>query len=252
MTAKDRWTALLTGLTVSLAMTGCTMAKPALQETRELELDVEPGSLFEIDAGAGSLSLRGDAKTTAARVEAAIYQVRPHEDYELTLESDGEGGARLRSHTRSGPGMGRDHIDLSIHVPESLQVRIKDGSGSIRVSDLRGRLDIDDGSGSIRVASIEADVFIDGGSGSVDLQDTAGNVFVDDGSGSITVRNSGGDVTIDDGSGSITVRDTAGTVTVTDGSGSITVDGAVDFELLEDGSGSVNLDNIRSRESVQD
>ena len=231
----------------ALVSTACSMTSPTLQETRELELTVSPETTFIVDAGSGSLSVQGEAGLEMIMVEAEIWQVTANEDYTLTLEADGDERARLVADTDSGFGRNNDHIDLSIRVPDSLSVRVNDGSGSIRVRDLAGSVDIEDGSGSIDITQIGGDVTLDDGSGSIAIDNVDGNIRIDDGSGSITIAGTGGDVRIDDDSGSITVRNTGGKVAVGDGSGSITVDGAADFELLEDGSGSVNLDNIRSR-----
>ena len=211
----------------ALILGACSLSNPTLQETRDLELVVSADSRFEIEAGAGKLILEGD-EGTSIRIQAEIYQTIASDDYRLILESDGDQGARLISETTStGLGMS-DYIDLSIRVPASVKLRIEDGSGSIRISNLTNILDIDDGSGSITISNV------------------GGTITVDDSSGSLSIENAGGDVMIDDGSGSITVVDTAGTVTIRDGSGSITVREAGDFELLEDGSGSVNLKGIRN------
>jgi len=230
-----------------LALSGCMAGTPELQETREMELTVSAGSELIIDVGAGSLSVEGDSQTGPVRVIAESWQVSANDDYTLALERHGENGARLEAHTGSGFGSGNDRIDLVVHAPESLRVRIDDGSGSMAVRSLTGDLDIRDGSGSIRVESIGGNVTIEDGSGSLRTDNIAGNLSIDDGSRSIGIQGTGGDVHIDDGSGSITVQRTAGTVTVSDGSGSIEVDGAEDFRLLEDGSGSVSTRNIRSR-----
>ena len=239
-------------LIAALAATGCSLSSPTLQDTRELELAVDPGSRFVIDAGAGSLSLQGDAQSSAIHVSAEIYQVEPNEDYTLALESDDTGGARLESHADSGGFGNNDRIDLSIRIPRSLLIRLNDGSGSVTINDLGGDIDIEDGSGSISIGNVSADVTIDDGSGSLLVETAGGNVRIDDGSGSITLRDITGDIDIDDGSGSITVNNAGGVVTVADGSGSITINGAHDFELLDDGSGSVNLENIRRQESGPD
>jgi hypothetical protein len=229
-----------------LGAAACTMRQPTLQETRNLELSVPAGSRFVIEAGSGPLELEGDETAEAIEVEAEIWQVEANDGYTLSLETDGKGAARLVSRHESRIGMNADYIGLSIRVPASLEVRIDDGSGSIRVSGLAGNLEIEDGSGSIRISAIGGNVTVDDGSGSFGAEDVGGSLSIDDGSGSITISDVGGDVTIDDGSGSITVRNVTGIVTVSDGSGSITVDGAEDFELRDDGSGSVNLDNIRA------
>lgn len=230
-----------------MTLSACTTAQPTLQETRELELTVAPGSRLFVEAGAGSMELSGDPTTGAVSVVAEIYQVDPSDDYTLTLEADDDGSARLVAVSSDRMLSGSDRIDLSIRVPASLQVDINDGSGSLRVSGLASDLAIEDGSGSIAVSSIEGSVTIDDGSGSLTVQDVSGSLEVVDGSGSITIERIGGDVVIDDGSGSISVAGVGGTVTVDDGSGSINVDGAGDFELIDDGSGSVQLNDIASR-----
>jgi len=237
-----RLPALFVALTVAA---GCSFADPKLQETVELELTVESGSRFVVDAGAGSLVLRGESGADRIRVTAEIYQTEANDDYTLTLGTGDDGAPTLISQVDSGVGMNNDHINLEIRVPESLQLDLTDGSGSIRVSGIAGPLIVDDGSGSLRVEDIGADVTIDDGSGSIGVENVRGSLRIDDGSGSITVRQTAGDVTIDDGSGSITVDGSGGVVTVRDGSGSINVDGAADFELLSDGSGSVNVSNLR-------
>ncbi|MBY6204250.1 hypothetical protein [Halomonas denitrificans] len=210
------------------ALGACSFGQPTLQETRELELSVDPGSTLVIEAGAGPLTVTGD-DGDAIRVEAGIYQRSANDDYRLVLEVDGDDGARLVAEAASNLFGSSDYIDLSIRVPRTMRLRIDDGSGSIRISSIDGDVEIEDGSGSITAEGL------------------GGDILVEDGSGSISIEGVAGDVTIDDGSGSIDVRDVGGTVTVSDGSGGIDVRDAGDFELLDDGSGGVELRGIRSR-----
>lgn len=218
-------------MTAAMICTACSFSSPTLQDTRELQTPIADGGRFEIDAGAGSLTLRGDDASTAIHVRAEIYQTTANDDYTLTLELQDDNRARLVAEAASSFGGGSDRIDLSITVPRMLDVAIVDGSGSTLVEMLSGDLNIDDGSGSIRVTDVQGSVVIEDGSGSIVVTDVSGNVDIDDGSGSISVRNIGGKVT------------------VSDGSGSIDVDGADDFELADDGSGSVTTRNIRSRQA---
>lgn len=222
---------MATVVSTVMICTACSFSPPTLQETRELETTIADGGRLEIDAGAGSLTLRGDETSNVIKVRAEIYQVTANDDYTLTLELQDDNRARLVAD--AGPSFGgrSDRIDLSITVPAKLEVTIIDGSGSLSVETLIGDLEIEDGSGSIRVSDI------------------LGNVTIEDGSGSIVITGVSGNVSIDDGSGSISVSDTGGKVTVSDGSGSIDVDGADDFRLEDDGSGSVTTRNIRRRDS---
>lgn len=225
-------------------LTACTTAGPKLQETRQLELAIPADTLFRIDAGAGSLSLQGEAGRDVIRVEAEIWQLTPSDDYTLTLELEDNGTARLV--TSSGAGAADERIDLDIRVPEPIRLDVTDGSGSLEIAGITGPLFVRDGSGSIRIEDTGADITIQDGSGSLRVDNTGGQLRIEDSSGSITVSNTAEDVAITDDAGSISVSETGGVVTISDGSGSISVDGAEDFELLRNGSGSVNVDNIRS------
>jgi len=230
---------------ILLSGSACSLGQAALQDTRDLELAIAPDASFTIEVGAGSMRVEGVAGADRITVRAEIYQHRANDDYTLALESTDDGHARLRAHP--GKGWNRDHIDLTIRVPDSLKLRIDDGSGSIEISNLAGPVQIDDGSGSLRIDSIDGPVRITDGSGSLRANDIAGDLTIDDGSGSITIDGVQGAVQIIDGSGSIAVSNVSGKVTISDGSGSINVDTAGDFELVDDGSGSVNLINIGPR-----
>ncbi len=201
-----------------------------LQDTQTLRLSVDDISQLRLDVGAGKLHVTGDPQLDEIVVEAEIYQRKANDDYKLTLEKKSSSRALLIADANTGSGWGSwnndSWIDLTVHVPASLNLDIDDGSGEIKVRDIDGTLDIDDGSGEI------------------DIRQIVGDVFIDDGSGSIYARDLGGDVEIDDGSGSIKVFNAGGDVVVSDGSGSIDVDGAANFVLDDDGSGGVDVENV--------
>ena len=94
---------------------------------------------------------------------------------------------------------------------------IDDGSGKIRIEDIRGSIDIKDGSGSIQIDEIKGDVRVTDGSGSILIQHVDGNVTLADYSGSIDIsditknvfiRQTGtGELEIDRVKGKITTHD---------------------------------------------
>lgn len=215
------------------------------EETRDLRLDGAALSRLDIDAGAGSLTVTGDAAASDIVVVATIRvpgrnddkaKTRIDEDMQLTLTTNGD-RARLESHFESGAWNWGDQptIDLEVRLPARLE------------------LTIDDGSGSLRVAGVDGDIHIDDGSGSLSLSDAGGRVTIDDGSGSVSVEDVSGELRIIDGSGSIRVNDTADSVYIEDGSGSITVqDVAGDFIVDSDGSGGLRFKRIQGRVEVPD
>ena len=237
----NKLTVPICALTTALLLASCAVMNNAeLQESRQLELDAQRLSEMYIDVGAGRLAVRGTADSDRVRITAEVWQVKASDDYVLKLVQDGR-RAVLEADIDSGSG---DRIDLIVSVPEQLRLDIRDGSGSIDLMDVRSDVRIDDGSGSIKVRNLGGALEIEDGSGSLSVLDIRGDITINDGSGSISVRDAGGDLDIRDGSGSITVQGIVGVVRINDGSGSISVDGAADFGLLSDGSGSVNTRNI--------
>jgi hypothetical protein len=206
------------------------------EEVRNLEVDAGGVSEFFIDAGAGSLTVNGDAGAKLIEVTATIQvdtgdEEKAHKAISkrltLTLEKNGD-RATLKSFFDNGMWGGTDgSIMLEITMPTGIALHVDDGSGSIVIEDVEADVEIDDGSGSIKIYNV-------------------GAIDIDDGSGSIDIRNASGDVVIVDGSGSIKVEAVNGSVTIDDGSGSISVDDIEnDLIIVEDGSGGVSVSNVR-------
>ncbi|MCH8098803.1 MAG: hypothetical protein IIB74_00050 [Proteobacteria bacterium] len=202
-------------------------------ETRYLELDTDDIEVLSIDAGAGSMDIKGIAGASAISVKAVIEISDTNVDEamkiierNMTLSLEQKGTvAHLKAWFEHGfLNFGSDdgRIDIEVKVPQGIAVIIDDGSGSIDVVDLMADISIDDGSGSIDVSNV-AHVKIDDGSGSIDVSHVSGDVSIIDGSGSINVRGVQGSVTIDDGSGSIKISDVEEDLIITgDGSGGLT------------------------------
>jgi len=208
-------------------------------EVRELKLDIDGIDELVVEAGAGSMDVRGVAGLDSIVVNATVAV--PDADQKdatkviekkmrLSLKRNGD-SAKLDSWFEQGLfGKGSDaRIDLDISVPTRIDISIDDGSGSIDISDVLAAVSIDDGSGSIHLNNVT-------------------NIQIDDGSGSINIANASGDVAIVDGSGSITVRSVGGSVTIDDGSGGIDVsDVEQDLIIVDDGSGGFRFSDVRGR-----
>lgn len=206
-------------------------------EVRDLQLDADGIDSLEINAGAGSMEVKGVAGLDGIVVKATIVVSDADDDeaarviskkMQLSLEKRGDQAQLLSDFDDGFMGRGTNaRIDLEVTLPAGLAVKIDDGSGSIVIMD------------------VESDVRIDDGSGSIDVQNVA-NLVIDDGSGSIDVARASGDVAVTDGSGSISIRSVAGSVTIDDGSGSIKVsDVEEDLVIVDDGSGGLKFSDIR-------
>jgi len=223
-----------------------------------LTLPVNGINSINIECGAGYLKVSGNENLSEIRVRAEISipyasQSRAREiienELDLSLETRG-GRAVLRSehHRVAGGLFRRDYsvvVNLTVVVPENLQMRINDGSGEIDIRNLMGNLSINDGSGETNINDIRGDVSIDDGSGELAVSEVTGNLDIDDGSGEIMVRRVQGNVNVDDGSGNMDIADVGGSITIRDGSGNITVrDVDQDVQVRESGSGGVWIENV--------
>ena len=214
------------------------------EETRNLTLDAAGIDGVEIEAGAGSLEIRGSADAKAISV-IAIIQVPAKEekarkivenDLVLTLERVDDSAVLKGYFESSGWSWGDSpSVQLTVEVPDRMTLNIEDGAGSIKVWDVSGDIAVEDGSGSLEMTNV------------------GGDIDIEDGSGSLVVDGVGGDISIDDGSGSITVQNVRGSVTVDDGSGGINVsDVGADLIIEDDGSGSLNFARINGRVEKND
>jgi DUF4097 and DUF4098 domain-containing protein YvlB len=213
----------------------------AFETTRALNLPAQGIKRFEIEAGAGSLTVTGREGLTAIEVKAEIVARHVGDEdmdgflkdrVELSLEKRGEVAvlvSRVRDRIRLFSFGDDAVINLTVSVPEDMPLEIDDGSGNLVVEDVAA-VKIDDGSGSIRVDRIAGEVKIDDGSGGIEIDDVKGDVSVDDGSGEILIRRVGGTVTIDDGSGSIDIKDVE-----------------KDVRLVRTGSGGVDVSNVKGQ-----
>ena len=246
---------LLSLSALTLALTGCVInvnaqsANVSLQET--LSLETSSISSFDIDAGAGSLIIKGDDASTAINVQADI-RTTDERNYTLVLDSSG-GTARLVAKHNSHMGYWKGSsptIDLTITMPSHLALDIDDGSGNIQITNIANNLYLKDGSGSASIENIKGNVKIDDGSGGLVVRDIQGNIDLNDGSGGLTIANVTGDVEINDGSGELTIKDVTGKVTIDDGSGSIEVSRAGSLEIIESGSGGLSISEIEGEVDI--
>ncbi len=214
------------------------------KDVRELDVDASGVTGLQIDAGAGTLEVKGipDADRIFVTATIEIENTKDEAAYELmdrhlvlslAIKDD---QAHLDAGFEHGTWSNKHNarVNLEVRVPESLALVIEDGSGSIRIADMISPVKVDDSSGSIDVFG-SGDLDIEDGSGSIDVEGVAGDLRIDDGSGSTNVRDVTGSVYIDDGSGSIRVRHVERDLIVTNaGSGSLSyanVGGVVEGDI---------------------
>ena len=232
------------------------------QETKHLKLSTNGINSLEIHCGAGSLDIKCVRDLTnigvTARIEVDNLRGEDLQNYiDRSVKLDlmkGRNKAILLSEIEMQPQIMADaRINLVVEIPFNLNVKIFDGSGSVRVDNLIGNLLILDDSGKIKVENVTGTVTIDDGSGTVVVENITGNVKVKDGSGSIGVDYIIGDVFISDGSGDMLVRHVTGNVNVKDGSGDIDISEVSQNVFIgEAGSGELNIERIKGKLTVRE
>ena len=234
-----------------------------MSETLNLAMPVEGIETLVVKCGAGSLNLRGVSTSDKIKISAQIEGENLSDDefkelvqknvhialdkkaHQSILQSD------LKLPVKKDPDT---RINLRIEIPETINVKIFDGSGSIDVRTLQANLQIDDDTGSIKIKNISGEVRIGDSSGSIAVEDIAGNVFVTDGSGSIAIESVQGDLNVKDGSGKITIVDVEGNVTISDGSGTIEIQDVERNVLIiirEEGSGLVEVEGVKGKVTIR-
>ncbi|RLD16119.1 hypothetical protein DRI50_02625 [candidate division KSB1 bacterium] len=227
-------------------------------DTRVLNLDSQGITTLKADCGAGFLKINGSPSAEQIMVTANI---RPKglnskklaKVVELNLKRVGS-TAVLVSRAKNanhdlfdwifGGNSDNIEIDLTIEIPQNLNLKITDGSGSTEIKSVHGKVEITDGSGSLTISKITGPLHITDGSGSILIQDIKGDCQINDGSGSMTLEHITGNVDITDGSGGILVNHVDGAIEIVDGSGEINLDHVTQTVTVRDGSGDINASNV--------
>ena len=252
-----------TAVTFSLA--ACLAAAPAFAEDcvqraeREAALDAGGVRAIRIEAGAGELRVEGKPGLTRVEARGTACAATPSLLDQVRLHATREGDTivvRVETPESSSWGWNDSspRLDLTVHVPPMVALRVNDGSGAASIASV-GPLEMRDGSGELTVTDVTGAVTIHDGSGTVTLTRVTGDVRISDGSGSLIVREVRGSVTVDeDGSGEIEVGNVSGSVTVErDGSGSIDVaDVRGDFVVHRDGSGGIEHRGVAGAVRIPD
>lgn len=264
------YTKIFSAIALLTFISGCVViASPSRADfhtQQELSLNASDLSTMDIEAGSGSLVIKGKKGLAEILVTADIYTDSKYNgNYELTLTKSGKTGFLVaKTKNTSGLWNGKSpHINVVVHIPESLMLSVNDGSGDTEISDIQSNVNINDGSGALHIENIGSNVnVIDGsgqidiyqvagsleiedGSGGIDIEGVGGNLSINDGSGAIYVKKVTGNANIDDNSGNLTVKNVTGMVTVDDGSGNIHIDDAGGLKIIESGSGKLKVNNVK-------
>ena len=148
------------------------------EEVQELDVDAAGASSFFIDAGAGSMVVKGGSSSDSIKVTATIQvdtgndekaQKIIAEDLTLSLDREGDRVVLKSFFDNGGWGDSNGSVRLEVEMPAGISLRVDDGSGSMIIEDIEADVEIDDGSGSLKVYNVGS-LEIEDGSGSIDIR----------------------------------------------------------------------------------
>lgn len=229
-----------------------TLAWDNCKYEREIErvVNIESAELLEVEAGAGSLEIKGSDRT-----DIAIKATLCSEDEDALAKMDvssavKSGVVHIETELPNKSWMGSYNTQMSINliltVPSSLRLDVEDSSGEASVKNVAS-LNMKDSSGELMIKDIAGDVSVVDSSGELNIKNIGGNVDVTDSSGDMYAKNIGGDFVVDaDSSGEIDIEQVGRNVLIKrDSSGAIKVEDVTgDFTVKADGSGGIEHDNV--------
>ena len=276
---NNRW------LLVSVLMFVVTAGWAKSNHSYPLDVPLTSERAVSFNVQEGELILRGDPHATSIHMEVSIdrfFIFRLGEQDILSklikVSRDAHSVSIATDIPRSIANWGRAEypIDLIVTVPAGMNVKVRDTSGIIEISDVTGPVAIEDGSGtlkatrlggSLQIVKDSGDMFIQQVTGEtkinsrsgqlhfenlakLDVLNSDGNLYIanvdsadiHNDSGNVRVIGVKGALALHDSSGEIFIRDVGGTVDITDTSGQIRVinSGAV---TIGDTDGNITVEN---------
>ncbi|WP_422736438.1 DUF4097 family beta strand repeat-containing protein [Micromonospora sp. WMMD729] len=225
--------------------------------------DTEPVKIttIRVDGGSGDVIIRGGGPAGEARIKRVVryqggepkarYEIR---DSELVLDTDCGDRCSVSYEVTvpDGVSVQGDSGSGDVELTKVGAVKLRLGSGDVRVTEAAGALDVETGSGNIDLSEAGSTVRLRAGSGDISARRVTGATDAEAGSGNVTIEMeapnsarahaSSGDVTLLVPAGSYRVRSSTGS-----GDARITVADDPAASLLLDGSASSGNVTISQR-----
>lgn len=254
----------LTALALLLFVTGClptpsrTPHQPVPQTPRAAEFGINAQESvpaagvksLEIRSGTGLLKVVTDPQATEIRAEGRIWSRANSLDEaeriakEARLEIDAretENPAIIVTDPHLGAEADEYLMDLTVTIPASLRLVIKDGAGNIDISGVTGGLQLWNTSGDIEIFGVK---------GGVEVTHQGTRCVIQECSGLIQVFDGDGDLLISECTGEVRVKDTRGKLFIAYISGNVKAESNPEGIEVVNVDGKVHLIDIPAERSV--
>jgi len=221
-------------LAAALLALAAASVRADVEDTITKSFKVQPGGQLVVQADRGSIEVMTAASEAvaieitrkASGSEAKAGQIL--KDHVVTMTQDGN-QVMVRAEYKGGKldgwfGFGNNlQVKYRITVPRKFDVDLKTGGGSIKVSELTGKLQAQTSGGSLDLEKIEGPVSgsTSGGSiavagckGNADLKTSGGSLHLSDIEGDVEARTSGGSIRAEKLTGKSVVKTSGGSIQV--------------------------------------
>jgi len=166
----------------TFALIGLSQAN---SDTIEKTFSVSSGGTLIIDSDSGTVDIESHDQDT---VEVKVFKRGSNaDDFTVKFEQDGD-DVRIRGDKDSSWGSYSLSVKYVIKVPQSYNLDLNTGGGSIEIEDLIGDVDASTSGGSIELGQIEGDIEVKTSGGSIRVEDIAGNIDAHTSGGSIKAK----------------------------------------------------------------
>ncbi|WP_141014597.1 DUF4097 family beta strand repeat-containing protein [Nocardioides sambongensis] len=186
----------------------------------------------------------GLLEVTASERATSTVHIEGRRAREVVVEQTQDGISVIAPRNRTGIFSGDQRLTLRVEVPSGSgltvrtgsadvvaagaygDVRVKNGSGDVRLDQVGGVAVLDTGSGAVQVASGEGELRIRSGSGDVAVGRAGAASSISTGSGDVRLGAALADVVVKTGSGGLAIEQAEADVAMTTGSGSLVIGAA--------------------------
>jgi hypothetical protein len=228
-------------LCLTLVLTA--MSVPALADHQiQRTLKLNPGGRFVLDSDAGSVTINGSSQS-GANVVITSDRDDVESLFHFVFEDSG-GTARVTARKTFSGHFGWPHnlnLHYEISVPNSTQLEVRTGGGSVRVSSIKGDSTLRTSGGSMEIADLSGELNAETSGGSIALREVTGNSHVETSGGSIEATSIIGALRGHTSGGSIRVSRVDGDVDVGTSGGPIRIDDAGGRVIARTSGGSVEV-----------
>ncbi len=186
----------------------------------------------------------GDVTVDATDTTETEVHVTGRDADDVIVEQRGDQVVVLAPPRRSGFFSSNGELTVAVTMPLDSHLSTKLGSADIVATGRLGAVRIKSGSGEVRLADLTQDSVVDTGSGDVEIDSSLSDLRVKTGSGEVAVGRAASSLVVSTGSGSIELGAAEDTTSLKSGSGDIKVKEAHTDVSAVTGSGDVYVGRI--------